>query len=242
MFTHLHALHCFLPFSKCQKPAKTICLIFKFLFTPDLACSRAEIVYFVMSCHWLLSTICCSHWLLNENLFIPWWLTQEESNCVTRNSIWVNLDFYTSWDLKDRYFLLVKETFSSDLTCSWIAVSSESVKDVSKKFQIQVSHSSKEPQKVLKKIHICKNQTVLLYVLLGICGARGAPLPWLCLAQLALILLSFYLCYKKCYVTHGSCIMLLYLFHKNNLMLMDITFLLFVLVNWMELNYHAIMC
>ena len=151
MFTHLHALHCFLPFSKCQKPAKTICLIFKFLFTPDLACSRAEIVYFVMSCHWLLSTIRCSHWLLNENLFIPWWLTQEESNCVTRNSIWVNLDFYTSWDLKDRYFLLVKETFSSDLTCSWIAVSSESVKDVSKKFQIQVSHSSKEPQKVLKK-------------------------------------------------------------------------------------------
>ena len=116
---------------------QTICLIFKFLFTPDLACSRAEIVYFVMSCHWFLSAILCSHWLSNENLFIPWWLTQEESNCVTRNSIWVNLDFYTSWDLKDRYFLLVKETFSSDLTCSWIAVSSKSVKDVSKKFLLQ---------------------------------------------------------------------------------------------------------
>ena len=35
---------------------------------------------------------------------------------------------------------------------------------------------------------------------LGICGTKGAPLPRLCFAQLALDFCSYYLCYEKCYV------------------------------------------
>ena len=47
--------------------------------------------------------------------------------------------------------------------------------------------------------------SISYFIKLGIRGAKGAPLPRMCFAQLALAVLSYYLCYEQCYVhTEGQ--------------------------------------
>ena len=48
-----------------------------------------------------------------------------------------------------------------------------------------------------------RSNFVTFTFLLGICGGKAAPLPRLCFTQLALPLLSYYLCSKKHYITDG---------------------------------------